>query len=63
MKLPIVKLVEVKKMTEVSKIKEDFNKVITYSQGIGEPKTDKLFDIWFKAKRDLIKVFGNKFIY
>ena len=50
-------------MTEVSKIKEDFNKVITYSQGIAEPKTDKLFDIWFKAKQDLIEVFGNKFIY
>ena len=32
---------------EVRAIKEAFDKVIIHSQGIPEPKTDKLFDRWF----------------
>ena len=38
------------KIPEIEKIKEAFDKVITYSQGIENPKTDKLFEIWQKAK-------------
>ena len=48
---------------EVRTIKEVFDKVITYSQGIPEPKTDKLFDEWFEAKRDIVEMFGDKYIY
>lgn len=48
---------------EVRAIKEAFDKVITHSQGIPEPKTDKLFDRWFEAKRDIVEMFGDKYIY
>lgn len=48
---------------EINKIKEDFDKVITYSQGIKNPKTDRLFKIWEKKKQYFIKAFGNKLIY
>lgn len=44
-------------------IQEQFNKVISYSQGIPEPKTDKLFEDWLEAKRDFIEAFGGKLIY
>lgn len=47
----------------LSKIKEDFNNVIKFTQNIPEPKTDKLFDIWMECKRDYIELFGGKFIY
>ncbi len=47
----------------LARIKEDFDKVISFSQNIPEPKTDKLFDIWLEAKRDIIEVFGGKYIY
>lgn len=48
---------------EVNKIKEDFDKVITYSQGIKNPKTDRLFKIWEEKKKYFIRAFGNKLIY
>ena len=48
---------------EMKTIKEDFDKVITYSQGIPEPKTDKLFKEWYQAKKDIIELFGGKYIY
>ena len=48
---------------EMKTIKEDFDKVITYSQGIPEPKTDKLFDEWTEAKKDIVEMFGGKYIY
>ena len=38
----------------LSKIKEDFDKVIQYSQQIPDPKTDRLFDIWWECKKDFI---------
>lgn len=47
----------------LSKIKEDFDKVIQYSQQIPDPKTDRLFDIWWECKKDFINLFGGKYIY
>ena len=47
----------------LSKIKEDFDTVIRYSQGIPDPKTDRLFDVWMECKRDFIELFGGKYIY
>ena len=47
----------------LAKIKEDFDTVIRYSQGIENPKTDKLFDIWLASKRYFIDLFGGKYIY
>lgn len=44
-------------------IQEQFNKVISYSQGIPEPETDKLFADWLEAKRDFIEAFGGQLIY
>ena len=48
---------------EINKIKEDFIKVIEYSQGIIEPKVDKLFSTWEDKKSDIIKAFGGSLIY
>lgn len=48
---------------EIQEIKNQFDKVIAYSQGIEDPKTDKLFDIWYTQKRHLFMTFGEKFIY
>lgn len=47
----------------LTKIKEDFDKVITYSQYIPDPKTDRLFNVWLECKRDFIELFGGKYIY
>ena len=44
-------------------IQEQFNKVISYSQGIPEPETDKLFADWLEGKRDFIEAFGGQLIY
>ena len=44
-------------------IKEKFKSVISYSQGIDNPKIDKLFDIWLDAKRDFIEAMDGKLIY
>ena len=44
-------------------VQEQFNKVISYSQGIPEPETDKLFADWLEAKRDFIEAFGGQLIY
>ena len=48
---------------DYSKIKEDFIKVIQHSQHIEEPKVDKLFELWYEAKKDFIFLMGNKLIY
>lgn len=47
---------------EIKKIQEQFNKVISYSQEIENPNTDKLFTEWLEAKRDFIESFGGKLI-
>jgi hypothetical protein len=46
-----------------SAIKEDFMKVVEYSQGIPQPHVEKLFDDWMEAKRDFIEAWGGKLIY
>ena len=40
-------------------IKEQFKSVIRYSQGIEDPKVDKLFEVWEQAKQKFIKRFGG----
>ena len=44
-------------------VQEQFNKVISYSQGVPEPETDKLFADWLEGKRDFIEAFGGQLIY
>ena len=39
----------------LEEIKEQVKSVIQYSQGIEDPKVDKLIDDWYKAKEDFIK--------
>ena len=41
------------------KIKEDFDKVISYSQSIPEPKTDKLFELWEINKLPFRRMMGG----
>lgn len=47
----------------MEKIKEDFKKVISYSQNIPDPEVDEYFDIWKQNKDKYIKLFGNKLIW
>lgn len=44
-------------------IKEQFKKVIQYSQNIPNLKVDSLFERWYEAKKDIIEGFGNQLIY
>ena len=46
-----------------SEIKESIRKVLAYSQGIEEPKIDKLFANWFDNKRDIIEAMCGNLIY
>lgn len=48
---------------QYKEIQEKFNKVISYSQGIENPKTDKLFADWLEAKRDFIEAMNGKLIW
>jgi len=43
--------------------KEDFQKVITYSQDIPEPKVDDLILRWKEAKADFLHFFNGEMIY
>ena len=48
---------------QYKEIQEKFNKVISYSQGIEDPKTDILFSRWLESKRDFIEAMdGTSFI-
>ena len=47
-------------MFDVNEIKQQFIEVIQYSQGIKEPKIDKLFDDWLEAKRDFIEALDGE---
>lgn len=47
----------------ITSIKENFKKVIAYSQNIKTPQVDILFDKWFEAKRNIIEAWQGKFIY
>jgi hypothetical protein len=40
-------------------IQEQFNKVIEFSNIIPNPKTDKLFENWYNAKKEFIDKFGG----
>lgn len=44
-------------------VQEQFNKVITYSQDIENPKTNELFADWLEAKRDFIEKMDGRLIY
>lgn len=46
-----------------SEIKESIKKVLAYSQGIEDPKIDKLFELWFDNKRDIIEAMNGNLIY
>jgi hypothetical protein len=46
-----------------SEVKESIRKVLAYSQGIEDPKIDKLFANWFDNKRDIIEAMGGNLIY
>lgn len=52
-------------MNELQKIQQDFNKVLQYSQNILEPKTDELFEMWYrnKVKRFEHLFHNNNYIY
>ena len=48
---------------DIESIREQFNKVISYSQGISDPKTEELFKKFLEAKKDLIKFLHGNLIY
>ncbi len=48
---------------DIDAIKEQFDRVISYSQGIENPKTEMLFRTWLRKKEWFIEKFGNKLIY
>lgn len=50
-------------MYNVDEIKEQFSKVIQYSQGIKNPKIDDIFSQWETNKKYFIDAFGGKLIY
>ena len=48
----------------IEEIKEQFKKVIAYSQtGIDDPQVDELFKAWDTKKCDFYDMFGEKLIY
>jgi hypothetical protein len=47
----------------MEQIKEQFKKVIEYSQRIPDPQVDELFERWLDAKQWFINAFGGKLIY
>lgn len=48
---------------DYSNIKEQFDKIISYSQNIKNPQTDKLFANWAINKEYFYNLFGQKLIY
>ena len=48
---------------QYSDIQRQFNEIISYSQGIEQPQTDKLFADWLEAKRDFIEAMNGKLIW
>ena len=49
-------------MINIDSIKEQFKKVISFSQGIDDPQVDELFNSWLNAKRDIIEAFDGALI-
>ena len=50
-------------ITEYTDIQKQFNRVLSFSQGIPFPQTDKIFADWAKAKEHIYKAFGDTYIY
>ena len=50
-------------ISEIQEIKEQFIKVIEFSQDLQDITVDSLFDNWLEAKRDIIEAFDGKLIY
>ena len=48
---------------DINEIKQQFDRVISYSQGIDSPKTKELFQRFLKAKKEIIDWFGGELIY
>jgi hypothetical protein len=48
---------------QLNEIKSSVKDVVSYSQGIENPKVDELIDNWYQAKKDIIALFGGKLIY
>ena len=48
---------------DIDAIKEQFDLVITHSQGIENPQTEELFNTWYKRKQWFIERFSDKLIY
>ena len=46
-------------LDEYKEIQKQFNKVISYSQGITNPKTDELFERWYEGKKYFIERMGG----
>ena len=46
-------------MVNINEIKDQFRKVITFSQGIENPQIDVIFKNWYKAKKKYIEAFGG----
>ena len=46
-------------MEGIEEIKERFKEVIVHSQGIDNPKVDKLFEQWYAAKAQIIEAMGG----
>ena len=47
----------------LNEIKSNIKEVISYSQGIENPKVDELIDNWYQAKKDIIALFGGELVY
>ena len=54
---------KVKRAMLLNEIKSNVKDVISYSQGIENPKVDELIDNWYQAKKNIIALFGGKPIY
>lgn len=48
---------------EISKIQNQFNEVLRYSQEEPDPNTDQLFEMWASAKQRFIDGMGGQLIY
>ena len=54
---------KVKSAMQLNEIKSSVKDVVSYSQGIENPKVDELIDNWYQAKKNIIALFGGKLIY
>ena len=46
-------------MKTINSIQDQFNEVIRYSQNIENPKTDRLFKVWYSSKKHFIDKWGG----